>query len=115
MRFHPPPNTFTSNTVASILRRKISILFRSLFSTVEIALSKDEALRLASGLDGLEHCFGGSLATSSNGEFSCDSQTLWAAQATRPMTFRDSLIRSAHKRGTHSGVFRGTVASIAHQ
>ena len=49
------------------------------------------------GLDGLEHCFGGSLATSSNDEFSCDSQTLWAAQAPRPMTSRSSLMRSAHK------------------
>jgi len=62
-------------------------------------------------LDGLHDCFGGSLATSSNGEFSCDSQTLWAAQAPRPMTFRCSLMRLAHKATPDGRVCGGIIAS----
>jgi hypothetical protein len=39
------------------------------------------------------------------------SQTLWAAQAPRPMTFRCSLMRVVHKESLHCGVCRGISAS----
>ena len=60
------------------------------------ALRRVRPCDLRGGLDGLQNCFGGSLATSSNGEFSCDSQTLWAAQAPRPMSLRPNMMRAAH-------------------